>query len=567
MFSLSKLFPYKFDKKYAKPVAYFSMEFAIDQALKIYSGGLGFLAGSHMRSAFELKQNMIGIGVLWKYGYYDQTRNMDGSLSPKFVEKDYPFLTDTGIVFSITIHHHPVRVKAWLLKPEVFNTAPIFLLDTDIPENDHLAQTICHRLYDNHESARIAASVLLGKGGAKLLDEINRQTDIYHMNEGHALPLCFYLLKKHGSIDEVKKRVVFTTHTPEKAGNEEHSINTLDVMGFFQGVDMETVKKLAAPDEKSLSYTLAALRMSRIANGVSVLHGVVSKKMWEGFDGVCEITSVTNAQNKKYWMDEQLEAFLKRGNDKGLAERKKEMKRVLFKTVANQTGKIFDENVFTMVWARRFAGYKRADLLMRDFDRFTEFVSNTKMPIQIIWAGKPYPQDESALNMFNEIYYKTKKFANCAVLVGYEMELSALLKRGSDAWLNTPRMYREASGTSGMTAAMNGSVNISISDGWVPEFSKDGQNCFIIPSGDDSMDTESKDRLEAKNLLDLLTTKILPLYYKKPKAWMKVVKQSMKDILPFFGSNRMAAEYYEKMYTEAPVPKSKKKTVKEGALA
>src|SRR5687767_5016122 len=153
--------PYHIDDRYSKSVAYFSMEFAIDQALKIYSGGLGFLAGSHMRSAFELKQNMIGIGVLWKYGYYDQTRNMDGSLSPKFVEKDYPFLTDTGIVFSITIHHHPVRVKAWLLKPEVFNTAPIFLLDTDIPENDHLAQTICHRLYDNHESARIAASVLL----------------------------------------------------------------------------------------------------------------------------------------------------------------------------------------------------------------------------------------------------------------------------------------------------------------------------------------------------------------------------------------------------------------------
>ena len=566
MFSLNKLFPYKFDKKYSKPVAYFSMEFAVDQALKIYSGGLGFLAGSHMRSAFELKQNMIGIGILWKFGYYDQSRNMDGSLQPVFMQKDYSFLTDTGIFFSITIHHHPVKVKVYLLKSEVFNTAPIFLLSTDLPENDHLAQTISHRLYDNHESARIAASILLGKGGAKLLDEIGRQTDIYHMNEGHALPLCFYLLKKHGSIDQVKKRVVFTTHTPEKAGNEEHNINTLDVMGFFQGVDMDTVKKLAAPDERSLSYTLAALRMSKISNGVSVLHGAVSRKMWEGFDGICEVTSITNAQNKKYWMDAAMESFHKRGNDKGLTERKKEMKRALFKTVANQTGKIFDENVFTIVWARRFAGYKRADLLMRDFNRFIELVSNTKMPIQIIWAGKPYPQDYSALQLFNDIYYKTKPFANCAVLVGYEMDLSGLLKRGSDAWLNTPRMYREASGTSGMTAAMNGSVNISISDGWVPEFSNDGQNCFIIPSGDDSLDTETKDQLEAKNLLDILTQKVLPLYYKKPKAWTKIVKQSMKDVLPFFGSNRMAAEYYDKLYKEAPIKKSKKKTVKEGVL-
>jgi starch phosphorylase len=566
MFSLSRLFPYKFDKKYAKPVAYFSMEFAVDQALKIYSGGLGFLAGSHMRSAYELKQNLIGIGILWKYGYYDQTRNMDGSLQPSFIQKDYSFLEDTGIVFSISIHHHPVKVKVWLLRPEVFNTAPIFLLSTDIPENDHLAQTICYRLYDNHESARIAASILLGKGGAKLLDELDRKTDIYHMNEGHALPLCFYLLKKHGSLEEVRKRVVFTTHTPEKAGNEEHNINTLDVMGFFQGVDMDTVKKLAAPEERALSYTLAALRMSRISNGVSVLHGVVSRKMWAGFDGICEITSVTNAQNKKYWMDATMEMALKRGNDKGLIERKKEMKRALFKTVANQTGKIFDEHVFTIVWARRFAGYKRADLMLRDFARFEELIANTKMPIQIIWAGKPYPQDESALHMFNEIFYKTRYFKNCAVLVGYEMELSALLKRGSDAWLNTPRMYREASGTSGMTAAMNGSVNISISDGWVPEFSKDEQNCFIVPSGDDTMDTESKDTLEANNLLDILTKKVLPLYYKKPKTWTKIVKQSMNDVLPFFGSNRMAAEYYEKLYSEAPAKKSKKKELKEGAL-
>lgn len=567
MFSLSKLFPYKFDKKYVKPVAYFSMEFAVDQALKIYSGGLGFLAGSHMRSAYELKQNMIGIGILWKYGYYDQTRHMDGGLQASFIQKDYSFLEDTGIIFSINIHHHPVKVKAWLLRPEVFNTAPLFLLSTDIPENDHLAQTICHRLYDNHESARIAASILLGKGGAKLLDELDRKTEIYHMNEGHALPLCFYLLKKHNSIAEVQKRVVFTTHTPEKAGNEEHNINTLDVMGFFQGVELDTVKKLAAPDERALSYTLAALRMSRISNGVSMLHGAVSRKMWEGFDGICEITSVTNAQNKKYWMDAAMELALKRSNDKGLAERKKEMKRALFKTIANQTGKIFDENVFTIVWARRFAGYKRADLLMRDFNRFVELVSNIQMPIQIIWAGKPYPQDESALHMFNEIFYKTRYLNNCAVLVGYEMELSGLLKRGSDAWLNTPRMYREASGTSGMTAAMNGSVNISISDGWVPEFSKDEQNCFIIPSGDDTMNTEAKDKLEANNLLDILIKIVLPLYYKKPKAWTKIVKQSMTDVLPFFDSNRMAAEYYEKLYTEAPVEKTKKKELKEGTLA
>ena len=197
MIKLSDLFPYQFDKKYAKPVTYFSMEFAIDQPLKIYSGGLGFLAGSHMRSAFELKQNLIGVGILWKYGYYDQDRNIDGTLKVNYTEKNYSFLTDTGIQFPITIHNHTVIVKAWLLKPEVFNTVPMFFLSTDIEENDHLAQTICHRLYDSHESARIAQSILLGVGGAKLMDELGRHTEVYHMNEGHALPLCFYLLDKH----------------------------------------------------------------------------------------------------------------------------------------------------------------------------------------------------------------------------------------------------------------------------------------------------------------------------------------------------------------------------------
>lgn len=559
---LSQLFPYKFDKKYNKPVAYFSMEFAIDQPLKIYSGGLGFLAGSHMRSAYELKQNVIGIGILWKYGYYDQERNRDGSLRAGYVEKDYSFLTDTGIQFSITIHNHPVQVRAWLLKPEVFNSTPIFLLSTDLPENDYLAQTISHRLYDSHESARVAQSILLGTGGAKLLDEIGRETEVYHMNEGHALPLCFYLYNKYKKIEEVKKRVVFTTHTPELAGNESHSIPTLDVMSFFSGVAKEKVLEIAAPDKQNLSYTLAALRMARIANGVSYMHGAVSRKMWGDNEGICEITEITNAQNKKYWMDTQFENFFKHGDDKGLAARKKEMKRQLFKVVANQTGKLFDENVLTIVWARRFAAYKRADLLLRDFERFKKLVTNKKYPVQIIWAGKPYPEDHGAINVFNDIYFKTREFANCAVLTGYEMELSGLLKRGSDVWLNNPRIFREASGTSGMTAAMNGSVNLSIPDGWIPEFSNHGINCFIIEPAENQ--SENADDIENKNLLTLIEKEVLPTYYDKPKAWIKIVRKAVEDVVPAFDSNRMAREYYEKMYLAEDEQKTKpKKSPKE----
>ncbi len=550
MITAAELFSYKIDKKYTKPAAYFSMEFAIDQPLKIYSGGLGFLAGSHMRSAYELKQNLIGIGILWKYGYYDQARNLDGTLRVSYIEKDYSFLTDTGIVFPITIHNHEVQVKAWLLRPEVFQTAPIFLLSTDIPENDHLAQTICHRLYDSHESARIAQSILLGTGGAKLLDILERKTEVYHMNEGHALPLCFYLLNKYNNdLEEVRKRVVFTTHTPEKAGNEEHSISYMELMSFFHGTPKETVLKLAAPDQNNLSYTLAALRMARIANGVSSLHGAVSRKMWTGFEDICEITSVTNAQNKTYWMDAQLAEFHKHGSDKGLQERKKEMKKELFKEVANQTGKIFDENVLTIVWARRYAAYKRANLLIRDFERFEKLVNNSKYPVQVIWAGKPYPEDYGAIDIFNDIYWKIKDLPTCAILTGYEMQLSGLLKRGSDMWLNTPKMFREASGTSGMTAAMNGSINLSIPDGWIPEFSSHGKNCFII-SPAETENSDEQDIIENDNLLTMLEKEIAPLYYNNPKAWTAIVKQSMEDILPEFDSNRMAREYYEKMYSE-----------------
>ncbi|MBS1486598.1 MAG: alpha-glucan family phosphorylase [Bacteroidetes bacterium] len=548
MAQLFNPFSYKFDKKYSKPVAYFSMEFAIDQPLKIYSGGLGFLAGSHMRSAYELKQNMIGIGILWKKGYYDQERNQDQTLKITFNDKDYFFLTDTNIVFPITIHGAKVYVKAMLLKPEVFKTAPIFLLTTDIPENDFLAQTITHRLYDPNQTTRIAQSILLGAGGAKLLDILERPTDIYHLNEGHALPLCFYLLDKYKDLEEVKKRVVFTTHTPELAGNEEHSMPLLSSMNFFNGTTVEQVEEVVKPEHSMLNYTLTALRMAKLANGVSQLHGEVARKMWNKNEGICKIVAITNAQNKTYWMDEQMEAAFEKDNDKALTKRKKELKQQLFRLVANQTGKLFDPDVLTIVWARRFAAYKRANLVLSDFDRFLKLAKNTERPIQFIWAGKPYPEDFGSINIFNEIYWKTKDLPNCTVLTGYELWLSDYLKKGSDVWLNNPRLYHEASGTSGMTAAMNGSVNVSIPDGWVPEFAKHGKNCFIISTADDKLSLEERDRLEAKNLYDLLEKEVIPLYYSSPAKWMKIVKQAMGEILPQFDSSRMADEYYQKMY-------------------
>lgn len=548
MLTRDEIFSYTPDPQYKTSVAYFSMEFAIDQSLKIYSGGLGFLAGSHFRSAYQLKQNLVGIGILWKYGYYDQARDKEALMTPVFVEKDYSFLKDTGIVFTVPVHDAPVHVKAYLLKPDTFGSAPLFLLSTDIPENDEISRTITHRLYDPNEATRIAQSIILGIGGAMLLDILKMEPDIYHMNEGHSVSLNFYLYTKYKSVEEVRKRVVFTTHTPEMAGNEEHRYELLKEMSFFYHMQDHEVKHFLNMEGDYFSYTLAALKFSHKANGVSKLHGEVAREMWGANAGICEITSITNAQNGAYWKDQSIAQSIKTSDDQAIIHRKKELKTALFKTVADQSGKLFDENVLTIVWARRFAGYKRANLIMYDWERFLKLLSNTQFPVQLIWAGKPYPEDTEANRLFNEIITKVKPYANCAVVIGYELGLSALLKKGSDVWLNNPKMYREASGTSGMTAAMNGSINLSLPDGWVPEFAEDKENCFLIQPAANRGSEADIDRAENKSLMDILENEVLPTYYQNQEAWLGIIKNAAAAVEPTFESGRMADEYYRKMY-------------------
>ena len=547
--------PYVTEERYSRKVAYFSMEFAIHQPLKIYSGGLGFLSGSHLRSAYELRQNLIAVGILWKYGYYDQARNQDQTLQVTWMEKNYSFLEDTGIKFQITIHDHPVWVKAFYLNPETFKTAPLFLLSTDLPENDYVSQTITHRLYDANVATKVAQFILLGVGGAKLIDELNFQPDLYHLNEAHGISAAFYIYQKFNkSLPELKRRLVFTTHTPEEAGNEKHDIYLCHKMSYFCGLSVEEVKKLTGNDEDLFNHSLAALRFAHIANGVSKLHGDVSRKMWGKYENICPIISITNAQNYRYWSDKQLYRFMEEGNDVHWDDRKKYLKRRAFEIVADQTGKIFDPNIFTIVWSRRFAGYKRADLITRDKQRFEKLLSSIKYPIQMIWAGKPYPMDYPAINDFNNLVHLSKQYKNVAVLVGYELTLSKRLKQGADCWLNNPRVPREASGTSGMTAAMNGAVNFSTDDGWIPEFAHHGNNAFVIPKADyANMNTQEQDQYDLEMLYKLLEKEILPLYYENHDTWRQVVKNGMRDVRFQFESNRMAHEYYELLYSKETI--------------
>lgn len=542
--------PYTFDPKYKQPVAYFCMEFAIDQALKIYAGGLGYLAGSHMRSAYALKQNLVGIGILWKYGYYDQGRKSDQSMEALFLEKNYSFLEDTGITFDIQINGHTAKVKAWYLPPEVFNTAPIFLLSTDLPENDYLSRTISYRLYESNVETKIAQYMLLGLGGARLLEEIGYEPEVYHMNEAHALPAAFHLYNKLNNKEEMRKHMVFTTHTPVEAGNEKHDIRQLEKMGFFQGLSLDEVRRISGVEGETFNQSLVALRFARLSNGVSRIHGGVSRKMWGDYEKISPIIHITNAQNKRYWSDDTLDEALERGDDELLRSRKRELKQQLFDIVADQTGRLFDPDVLTIVWARRFAGYKRADLITKDQEHFDKLMRQTEHPLQIIWAGKPYPTDYGAVSTFDSLVHLSKEYNNMAVLTGYELALSKALKGGSDIWLNTPRIPREASGTSGMTASMNASVNFSTFDGWIPEFARDGINSFIIPPADYNLPQHLQDQHDRNYLYAILEDRILPAYYDQPEVWLELVKNSMRDVVPFFDSDRMAHQYYERLYGE-----------------
>jgi glycogen phosphorylase len=540
--------PYNIDAAFKKKVAYCSMEFGIHQALKTYAGGLGFLAGSHMRSAYELQQNIVGISILWKYGYYNQVRKQDQTMDVLFEEKNYGFLKKTDIKFTIKVSKHEVWVTAFYLPPEVFSTVPIFYLTTDLPENDYLAKTISHKLYDANPETKIASAILLGEGSVKLLEALNWQPDIYHLNESHALPLAFYLYNQYKNIDEVKKRLVFTNHTPEESGNQKTNLGLLEKMGFFCDIPLTEVKAITQTQGDELDHTLTALRLSKKANAVSKMHQQTLCAMWTKQKNICDIIAITNSQNYLFWHDEGMYSALNNNDDTALLQKKLQRKKNLFQEVADQCGEIYDEKVFTIVFAKRFAGYKRADLFFHDMERFEKLVNNKERPVQIIWAGKPYPMDYAAIGVFDKIVDICKRYTNCSILVGYEIKLSKLLKQGADIWLNVPRLTHEASGTSGMAAAMNGAVNVGTLDGWLPEFAKDKINCFVVPPCDVTLPEHVQDDMDAASLYTLLESEVLPMYYDYPGGWMEIVKNSMKDILPQFDSNRMAKEYYDKLY-------------------
>jgi len=309
------------------------------------------------------------------------------------------------------------------------------------------------------------------------------------------------------------------------------------------------VRALTGITDDQFNHSLVALRFAKLSNAVSELHGHVSRAMWKKYPGIADIIHITNSQNWSYWADKQLYFAMDEQNDERFIDRKRYLKKRAFDLVADQTGKLLDPDVLTIVWARRFAGYKRADLITRDKERFEALLNNKKYPVQIIWAGKPYPLDYPAISDFNHLVHLSKGYDNVAVCTGYELYLSKRLKQSADVWLNNPRVPREASGTSGMTAAMNGAVNFSTNDGWIVEFIDHGNNGFVVPPVDyEKMNVHEQDQYDLDQIYDILQNQVLPAYYDDKDTWRQIMKNGMRDVRFQFDSNRMAHEYYELLY-------------------
>lgn len=526
-------------------VAYFSMEMAIDQSLRTYSGGLGFLSGSHMLSAGHLNLPMVGVTILWAQGYGDQQISNKDEVEIIYNKRQYDFLKDTGLVVDVWLFGKPVKVKALLLEPKTFGTVPVYFLTTDIPENSDEERQLTNKLYDGDEKTRICQEIILGQGGMRILKAAHQHVNLIHLNEGHALPAAFELLHDNGGdLEKTRQSIVFTTHTPVAAGNETHNAHLLAEAGYFGLTPVERAVQLGGED---FSLTVAALRLSRLANGVSQLHGLVANNMWQWVDNRCHIIAITNATNLQYWQDARIKAA---NTPEKLLSSKREMKVELCDYIREKTGKEFDPDILTIVWARRFTEYKRPTLIFRDMARIKKLLESNK--VQLVFAGKFHPKDTLGRQMFNEIIQLAKTNPRVVILSGpgYELELSGLLKRGSDVWLNTPTRPLEASGTSGMSANMNGSIHCSIFDGWAVEGTFHGINGYIISDGDamEYMSVEDRNKSDYESMMSIIEDTIIPTFYDNKLAWAELMRQSINTSEAYFNSDRMAVEYFVRLY-------------------
>ena len=604
-------------------IAYFSMEYGMDVSLPIYSGGLGILSGDHMKTSSDMGLPLVGIGLLYRQGYFTQVLNADGFQQESYPENDWYNMPvekkndkdGNPLKISVELANRFVIAQIWEVK---VGRSSLYLLDTNIDENDKDLRNITAALYGGDKETRIQQEILLGIGGIRALRAMGINPAATHMNEGHAAFLGLerireFMQEKAFTFEEAKEAIwatnIFTTHTPVPAGNERFDIGLMEK--YFRswssllGISWEEFLGLGRvytnDDKESFCMTVLALKLAAYANGVAKLHGKVSREMWKDLwprlpiDEV-PIKHVTNGVHPRTWLsnsmldvldryfgqrfedepttlevwdrmnrisDEELWRTHERRREKLVAFARDRIRLYYTHTGAierriQQAEDALSPYALTLAFARRFATYKRGNLLLRDPERLLKLVRNNEHPVQLIFAGKAHPSDMPGKDIIRDIMHFAEKYdvtSRIVFIENYDMTVARYLVSGADVWLNTPRRPMEASGTSGMKAAINGVLNCSILDGWWDE-AYNAEVGWAIGHGEQYEDTGLQDEIESHALYDLLERDIIPLFYQRgrdglPREWIRRMKASMQEIGKSMSSHRMLMDYYNQFYLPA----------------
>jgi len=604
-------------------IAYFSAEFGVHECLPIYAGGLGILAGDHLKSASDLGVPLVGVGLLYQKGYFRQYLNIDGWQQEIYVENDFYNMPielvrkESGRPLTVSVEYPGRCVVAQIWSVSI-GRIKLYLLDTNVHANAAIDRMITSSLYGGDRELRIRQEIMLGIGGMKALSAMGTTPTVCHMNEGHAAFMALERIRELRSVqnmtfDEAVEATragnVFTIHTPVKAGLDEFRVELMDKYfgSYFPKLGINRKRFLALgrilPDDDSEPFKMPvlALRLSGSANGVSELHGQVSRGLWGSlWPGLpheeVPILSITNGIHIKNWVSDEISSMYERYLGPNWAEEamderlwesieqvpdeefwrihqrckeqlvvfaRKRLKaqiqrRGTYHTELNHAEEVLDPEALTIGFARRFAGYKRGNLLLKDPHRLTRLLTDKNRPVQIIFAGKAHPKDTEGKDIIRQVIH----FANqqnvrrrVVFLEDYNMDIARVLVRGVDVWLNNPRRPMEASGTSGMKAAANGVLNMSTWDGWWCEgYTDDGG--WVIGGGEGCEDPDYQDLVESQAIYDMLENEVIPLFYTRsadnlPRAWIRRVKNSVKWVAPRFNTHRMVAAYTRRFYNPA----------------
>ncbi|MBW3554447.1 MAG: alpha-glucan family phosphorylase [Gemmatimonadetes bacterium] len=582
--------------------AYFSAEFGLTECLRIYAGGLGVLAGDHLKSASDLGVPLVAMGIFYREGYFQQGLGADGGQAESFEPMDFDDLPareverpdGSPLRVAAPLPGRPVMLRVWRVD---VGRIPLFLLDADVPENRTEDRALTARLYGGDDETRIAQEIILGIGGYRALREMGVEPRSFHMNEGHSAFLGLDLVRDlmesealdlEAAIEAARRRCVFTTHTPVPAGHDRFSDELMELyftgIARSMGVPLETILDLGREDpedeDEPFTMTVLAIKLAHQVNGVSRLHGAVSREMWQplwpelDLDEV-PIDHITNGVHLPSWVDARIGALygtppMRVGLDEGapapdagsLWRLHEELRGRLVETIRERTGARFGKDILTIAFARRFATYKRATLLLGDIERLEALVTDRDRPVQLVFAGKAHPRDVDGKALIRRVteLSGTPALRDRIVFVpGYDMHLARRLVQGADVWLNNPRRPLEASGTSGMKAAANGVLNVSILDGWWEEAWERAEETgaaigWAVGHGREPIDEEEGDRADRRDLYRMLEGEVVRTFYDRgadgvPVTWAAMMADAIRIVAPFFNTNRMVRDYLERYET------------------